>query len=384
MSSLDEHIRERLDGFYETNYENVPNCFIYQFGPYMAMTLGYETQTDAIAKKSILMKIMQIGAYVLRSLASLPTLENPHDVEKRRVSFLKSTLMQIPNELSGASPEEVKAVERLITSNLVKNPQANESVVTNIAPIVPYEGTVSPFEANEERDNEEKLHTLLLNNLEDILRCRHFTNYSEDKLKIFHQIALNEVMSNDKISEYYLLAAINYNKPPIEVLEAMGEFYSTLTNLDVEMDFEAFETLLDRSIQNSTPAFEEEWEDLTLEDKDEETIQKMLADSGLSNEHRESDPTFNWTTLYNFIALNRYMQFDTWSQRLFIDKFNTANPGDVQIINVNRINEKISAYELSTGIIEVPFVDLRDYKVRIICLRRDDPKPFISGEIIYR
>ena len=138
-------------------------------------------------------------------------------------------------------------------------------------------------------------------------------------------------------------------------------------------------------MENLTPTLEEEWDDLNVEDTDDNVIQTMLAEAGMGSatKQREDLPTFDLDALYNFIALNRYIQFDTWSQRLFVEKFNAANRDDVKIINVNRINNKISVYELSSGILEIPFVDLRDYKVKVIYLGRNQTQPKISGDIIY-
>ena len=385
MSSLSDHIRERLDGFYENAYESVSNCFLYLYGPHIAMTHGYEKEVDDIAKKNNLMKFLQIGAFILRYPEAHRQLK-----KSDLIQFYKKLLrVDLPNEFDeNTYQREYDALEKLISRQLVNlsrsETESSESVMTNIAPIVPYEGTVTEYGADETRNREHELQLLLIENLEQILTNHELSTYSPDQTRSIHELLLNTADGFDNpVIKYYRLAEINYQNPSKKTLESLMDFYGHLSNFDEEMDESTFEAFIARTIESYTPVIESEWHDLTIDEQDESTVNQMLRDAGVGAKLRDEKPTFDLNALYNFIALNRYIQFDVWSQRLFMDKFNSANKKDIQIINVNRINDNISAYELSTGVLIVPFVDLRDYKVRMIILRRNSNKPFISGEIVY-
>lgn len=401
MSSIDNHIRERLDGFYENNYENVSDSFLYKFGPYIAMNTGYEKQVDDIARKYHVMRFLQIGAYVLRYLKQKENLDR-----KVKIDFLKKLIqIELPNEFDERCyADEYHAIEKLITEKLVDLSTINrgsESVMTNIAPVVPYDSSlVGVYSSDPETDRvptddlgatnfAEELHRLLVKNFTKILESYKLTTYAPDKMDSIHRELVKTYGicgEFEDVAKYYRMAEAYYTVPPTgDALASMNLLYTSLfqTDEDKSMDESAFESMVNGYAANLTPGLEEDWDDMDLSDKDDEAIQSMLADAGLGTEQREDRPMFDLNALYNFIYLNRYIQFDTWSQRLFVEKFNAANRDDAKIININRINDKISAFEISTGILEVPFVDLRDYKVRVICLRRNESKPFISGDILY-
>lgn len=397
MSSLDDHIRERLDGFYDNNYESIPNCFLYKFGPYMVMSPGYENPVDQIAKVNHLMRFLQIGAYILRYLDVHQNLEN-----REKISFLKNLLQ---NELPGEFDEHVytdeyHALENLITEKLVELStikRGDESVITNIAPVVPYQDSISEYAVYDQmleddnvlaNDVEKRLHEILLANLGKILENYSLTTHSDDMDQSLHLQWMNSYTSHytEEVQLYYRLAEVYYTNPPKDRIHRDTALYESLLNTDRdEFDYSEFKEVIESYMENLTPTLEEEWDDLNVEDTDDNVIQTMLAEAGMGSatKQREDLPTFDLDALYNFITLNRYIQFDTWSQRLFVEKFNAANRDDVKIINVNRINNKISVYELSSGILEIPFVDLRDYKVKVIYLGRNQTQPKISGDIIY-
>lgn len=380
MTNMDEHIRERLAGFHEKQYENVPNCFIFQYGPYIAMTLGYEQETDDISKHNIIMKILQAGAYVLRMIDRL-------NGDKKAIrDFFNKAVIEVDSDFpEKLYPEERKAVFDLIkhqTEKVISH--GSESVMTAISPIIPYTGIIEEYASMENSSVEDKLRTLLLQNLEGILRNTDMISYSKDMTKEIHD-ALGENLSPESdIRTYYILAALNYLKPEKATLEAMIEFYDSFTDFEKEMPYDAFEAVINRSIANATPAIEGEWEDPNLDSKEHEIVEKMLSDTRLNNIEREDGPNFDLNSIYNFIALNRYMQFDSYSQRVFMDTFDATNPQGAQIINVNRIKDKIVAFELSTGVLEIPYLDLRDYKIRYIYLRKEFVQPFISSTIVYK
>ena len=404
MSNIDNHIRERLDGFYETNYANVPDCFVYQFGPYISMVEGYEKDADALARHNSVMKTTQSAAYIIRG--TLRALANPDRKPARE--FLRSALLDVDREFPmDTYPAERAALLKLIEKYLAKTvAKTTESVVTDIAPVVPYQEELRKPDiiAQETKFGEHvryfmevngdvrmQLHKLLLENLDDIMSWHMVMDFSPDVLRNLHnfttRIAQDENdpgYANPELYRYALLAALYYHNPNHELLDGVVKFYDHLLHPNVDEDYATFEAFIDEIVNSNFPVLESAWEDIDLEEKDENAVNRML--DGVSYRlRRDESPDYDLTALLNFIAVNRYMQFDVFCNRKFIEDFkidtDTVDSVPSRIININRLGPNKNGYELNKGIIVVPYVDLRDYQVRYIHLKKGDSSPYISGKI---
>ena len=387
MSLMDEHIQERLAGFAQNDYKSVSNCFIYQFGPYMCMTTGYENEVDQISKFNPVMRLMQHAAYVIR-LA--PTLLN----RRALGTFIKDFLVEVFNNFPGDEYEsERDALNRLGISYL--NSVNSESVMTNIAPIVLYQQSLQKpeydievsesfeiaqkaLELQKTSEIESKLHDLLIRYLPTIMVEAPKTRFENDRTKNLHEILLHTSKSDYDVETYYIMANFYYMEPNTTVLESELSFYNTLINTENQMDSSAFEAFINGV---TSSVLENEWEDSVLAEKEQETVEKIIGQSTIKNNEIER-PMFNLNCLYNFIAMNRFMQFDNWSKRYFVSEFRDRM-GNVKITNVNPLGNGADAFEINTDMLVVPFVDLRDYQVKFIYIDRDSDKPYISTDFIY-
>ena len=382
---IDRHIQEHLDG--HQDYSTIFDGFIYLFGPYMVMTSGYEEIGDKIARRNHLMRFMQFAGYITRlSMHHVESQSSKLDIANDGKSFI----VEVDNTFDG---KEADALKRLASGFF-----GTESIMTSVAPIVPYpsmpSGVYKPMrqvidtvETWATKPSAEELNSLLLSSTYHILT--HSSNvYLGSTTEQLQDMLMSTSGELKMWEKYYILASLYYNNRPglhsamesntlyrDNSLTPVIAFYKALTSLDNPMNFPVFENYI-HAIENviPTPSLED-WEDPLMTEKENSNVEELLPNRSVAAD-RDKEAEYNLNGIYNFIATHIFMQFDDWCTRYFETELR-----DNKIVNVNFLLNDARGYELESKHFVVPFTDLRDWKVKFIVTVPDQADPYIVDNI---
>lgn len=376
----------------------ITDDFIFSYGPFMCMYRGgYENECDEISRYSVIMRVMVHAAYLIRKITSGITYEDAKKTIKEFIISVDNNFDDQTDEKESLINFAKKYLEKIRAEQ--KENKSLESYMTNVSSIVPYETPKlkkkdpnfdeEEFHAdnaeiieealnsygNNKVTNQAYLKSLLLNNLGDIMMnndlCIILFDDSEENINLANldkYIKKNSKVSPDVI-KYYFLAGINFYKIPIKKVLKYLDFFKTIGDFSKMLSYEAFESTVNMMAGNTSvnniPS--EVWDDPTLDEKEDNAVKQILQS------HEDYGRTIaNTTSRYNFGSLNdyintqSYMKFEEYPNRLFISSLSKAN-----IININNMGNDRVYYEMSNNTIACPFMDLRDYTVKVVVLHSD-------------
>lgn len=362
----------------------VDDDFILAYGPFMCMRLGmYERECDEISNYNKYMQVMLHAAYLIRKITSGITYR---DAKKLFREFIMSIDTAFPtNKDLDLERETLATFAKNYLKVLRSEQQENgnlESFVTCVAPIVPYENTITKPMDDQHADiitdvrpsisdnlKEEIVH-LLYSNLADIMLNYELCDILFDEnLGDVNLLKLDKmVMRKENVSpatqKYYLLSTINYyklNNHPgfkkyLDFFEDAGDFSKTKS-------FSAFESMIDTmaSATDTNVAFEF-WEDSYMAHKEELALQRLIQSSSIETA-ADNEAKYDFGMLNDFINVKRFMKFEEFPNRLFVGSIEGA-----KIVNITNMGDNRNYYELDNGTVVCPFLDLRDYRAKAIIL----------------
>lgn len=368
------------------NLSNINDAFVFAFGPFMSMESGFEHDCDEIAKHSDVMKIFQFAAYLIRKI----TAGISYGDAKNEI---KNFIIEVDDVFPEGTHKNVhdSLIEFAIAyKNSLREEQGKnmESFITNSAPIVPYEGTLKkqPLEPGFEHridcatavqkvivdtqqtkgGNHDALLSILLHNLVGIMRWKDLTTMIEDPVTGANNLMELDHLIIDRgdipygVRAYYFLATINYYGLPIEIFDKYLKFFAMAGDFTKPQSYDAFEAMIDAMAETvNTNIAIESWEDPEMERKANELYEKACNPGTITVPDDTANHDFN--AFLSFIAQNHSMQFGEWPKRAFI-----AALHDRKVINVNNFVNNITIYELDNNVMVCPFVDVLDYKVRLL------------------
>lgn len=243
------YVKGQLGEYQKDGYKNVPNGFIYQFGPYLSMTYGYEKPVDEISKSNHLMKVIQYAAYIQRSF--MIKNKNPDWSGKEKREFVKDMINEVSKEFpSDSYPDEYTALCDFIASLPIYNrfTKDTESVMTDVSPVVPYQNSIRKIYVEEAEDTEDSIKASLYKNLPSIMSNSDLNYLSMDPTQSLHNILMQNIP--ESVKDYYT-KVIRYNQKPSKIsTEAMCQFYDLMFgNNDNYKAFEATMNAMASSIE---------------------------------------------------------------------------------------------------------------------------------------
>ena len=368
----------------------IDQSFVYAYGPYMCMTPGFEKDCDEIARHNITMRLLVHAAYLIRKI----TVGISYDAAKK---LIKDFIISVDNEFPMNSNLNKY---RLVLTDFatkyltgIRNVQrANghlESFMTTASPIVTYNQTIEKKEIEEsyqatcapeilqyckhptEIEIYNILEKLLLDNFDVILmNADKYTKVLTDS-----QTGTSDLVKLDKLTSsfesfshgtqvYYYLAFVDFLKIPFEVFSKHLNFLKEAGDFSKFQNYEAFESMVDEmaSYTNVNIAAES-WDDPTMDEKEEIAISEIMKSHNISQAFPEEPAKYDFGALNDFINVKRFMKFEEFPNRLFVSSVERA-----RIINVNIMGADRNYYEMDNNTVACPFLDLRDYQVKVIVL----------------
>ena len=367
--NIDSYIRERLDGFEQT--DQMPKNFIYLFGPYMCMTQGYEYSVDHFSKIYTELKVMQYGAYLIRYARN--KIQSGY---KELANFCRSFVIQLESDFPKAQyPEENKCLSNVVLEVLAKHKRiASESIVTDCAPIVPYqdprniecfEDSIQDLKMYKDRGEviDSQLKDLLYNTLVEILIKADIIAEVFHFRESIHDFFTTSIDGSPEFKHYVKLAHLYFFQPSSETVDSSINFFSTITDISNKLDYDSFLNLI-RSYSDSISL--EAWDDIDYH------VAGIISDNIPTEQkaeelEEENTPKYDLNVIYNLIALHREMRFDDLSKRQFTD----AMKDEDKIININNLGKGIIAYEMQSGKLIVPFTDLITWSTKYMVMTKE-------------
>lgn len=361
--------------------EEIDNHFIFLFGPYMVMTKGYENICDRLGKSSDIMKYLIWGAYLVRKTANMRVMECAKEVSAFNIFIDKQYFPSedIKNKFFDFSRSVLESHQK----DTFK--KSTENFVTCAAPIVQYEGTSIKKQAIDEAEEEELEE-------DDTLALEHACQLPNEKMEeILKDLLLSDMLivlkncdcikgldfnvipsinklidnlQDSIIKDYYFKAAIYYySTKDNDDLREYLKLYRGFTNPSEPKDYAAFEAIVSEySNTLGVPSISvNEYDDADLDNEE----QKAIAQLTKSATHEKV--TYKLDTLNNFIAVNRFMKFEEYPNRLFMGSLD-----NIKILNIINMGGDRNYYECAIGddsitpFICCPFLDIRDLKAKVI------------------
>ena len=291
-----------------------------------------------------------------------------------------------------------------IIRNTQKSKGEFESFITNASPIVPYEQKTirrkdllfddasEDFERADisysiakfcgDKKIEDEIKNLLLNNIADILINYNLAITLYDRRNEFNLSKIDKLLlrRNDckfEVQKYYALAIINfYNLQNNEEFMKLLEFYSKIGDFSKSTSYEAFEnSILEMANYTSTNQAFEMWDDPLMDEYEKEAMSSLLTQHD-QYKIDETLPKYDFGRLNDFINLKRFMQFEEYPNRIFVGSLEKS-----KVVNINNMGGDRNYYEMDNNTVACPFLDLRNYKVRVIVLHGDTNNISIIDDI---
>ena len=371
--------------------KNIDFSFIYAYGPYMCMNPGFERECDEIARYNTTMKMLVHGAYLIRKIMS--------GISHREAKIvIKNFILSVDNQFqANAGVDEYRMTLMNFAANYLSTIRAEqhkngefESFMTSAAPVIPYSQMVEKKGIEEscqgtcassileycnhptEMQIDDILKKILLRNFEGILmNATAYTEvitdaqtYQNDLTKL-DKILYEFKDLSDEINVYYYLAIVDFLKIPFEVLKRHLTFLKDAGDFSKTQSYPAFESMVNLMAQyTNIDICAESWDDPTMDRKEELAIAEIMKHHDLSKSGFKEEPAkYNFGALNDFINVNRFIKFEEFPNRVFVSSVERAT-----IINVNIMGANRNYYEMSNDTVACPFLDLRDYQMKVIVL----------------
>ena len=361
--------------------EDIDNHFIFLFGPYMVMTKGYENICDRLAKTSEIMKYLIWGAYLIRKTENMKVMDCAKEVRTFNAFIEKQ---YFPSEdIKNKFFDFSRCVLESHQKDTLK--KSTENFVTCAAPIVQYEGTsikkqnIDEAEEEELEENDEfalehacqlpieemeaELKDLLLSDMIIILKnCNCIKGLDFNVIPSINKLI--DAIQDKLFRDYYFKAAIYYymTKDSDDLREYL-KLYQGITDTSKVKDYPAFEAIVNEySNSLGVPSISvNEYDDSDLDNEEQKAIGQ------LTKSVRHERITYKLDTLNNYIAVNRFMKFEEYPNRLFMGSLD-----NIKILNIINMGGDRNYYECAIGddtitpFICCPFLDIRDLKAKVI------------------
>lgn len=397
--TIEKYIDTMLESYRDASngkLSSVPDNFIYAYGPYMCMCAGrYENECDEIAKYNKLMNIMTHAAYLIRKITSGISYGDAKKVIK---DFNISIYLTFANSKDDNDVyDALHSFSNNYLSKIRKDQRERgefESFITNASPIVPYQRDTAEEMARVDIVKNlpttmtqalvvSQLHQLILSNLPEIMMNYHLCTVLADNDLRSNLTKLDRlIIRDDSVSvdaqKYYLLATVNYyNLYNNEEYEKYIKFFDEAGDFSKNQSYSAFESMIE-SMANSTDISiaAESWDDPSLDSKEEAAISQIVK--SYSNNIRDDldEAKYDFGILNDFINVKRFMKFEEFPNRLFLGTLEKA-----KVVNINNMGGDRNYYEMDNNTVACPFLDLRNYQVRVIVLHANTNEVEIIDDI---
>lgn len=399
-------IKERNKGSLKT----ISDEFVYAFGPFMVMTPGFEHECDEIALTNVTMRLLQHAAYLIRSVTAKMSYG---DAKRLCRDFIVTVHQNFPES---TEQREHEALIHFANSYLIelrteqRTGKFLESFMTNSAPIVPYQPNTlvkksidgsfesgidysdeiqSTIQKNSDAPNLSHLQTLkeiLLNNLSGILSWIQLTTVlpeevsDQSNLMELDHLVIGHPECPPTIVGYYFLATINYYQLPFEIFDKYLKFFKSISKISSSpQSYDSFESMINQmAAMTSATISMEAWNDSELDSKADQVIDDMVSSAHqLSTDQKsELSSKYNLDKILNYISVQRHMEFNEGARRFFLASLSDRK----KLLNVNDFGNGVFLYELDNDTLVCPFVDMRDWKTKMLVLDKDNNDLFISSD----
>ncbi len=404
-----ELIDEQMAWYQSKNMlAQIPDDFIYITGPFMCMykDKGYEKICDEIAKHNPIMRAMVYSAYIIRKITSGISYGDSKKLLKKFIINVDQSFSKEESDIKakltsfGINYIDIIRKEQSTNKNL-------ESFVTCASPIVSYEDQLIDKESDDffRVDNSKKfqkdltlfgntlesrnlyLKKIFLNNIGEIMMHYELANATDIftlgslNIRVVEEFIANANIAPIKTLKYYFFAIINYAKISSEKLNKTLNFFRVAGDFSKDISFESFTNMinnLSKDIDIKEIAIES-LSDPEMDKQESEAIGMLLkeANDKSSDSNNRENAKYDLGALNDYINIRRYMEFNDYANRLFTASLTQAN-----IININSMGNGKMYYEMSNDTIACPFVDLRDFMVKVIVLYSNDKSDITSNNII--
>jgi len=346
--------------------------YILAYGPSKAMTPGYEKECDDIADNdsSKCMRFIILYAFIIRKDRNI-LFKEARDIHSKIV-------MDCEKEFNVNDPLQLKMKEKIYSILKLwlnkKIEPLNESFVTSAAPIVPYKNLMFKQDNFINDLTIDKDPNLILKNhlIEHIGYILQYSNYSIIDAMNSDYSKISSMNLPIEVLNYYKLAYLNYHNMINNVIDLRNITYKLENKFS---DDNSFNTMIQSMITNTDISNSiynidyqyaiESLEDPTMDKRCNIAINKILNSNKIYKEEEYKAAykiKYELQSLLNETA-KRYMKFDEYA-----DMFFTSNIDSTHIVNINHFDKNRVIYEMDNDTLVCPFIDLRDYKVKILVL----------------
>ena len=390
-----DFINDYIQSVRDSQKNDLDLSFVFAYGPYMCMTDGFERECDFYAKNNPILRVMLYTAYLIRKITSGISYK---DAKKTIRDFIVS----VDNEFPVNNNSQLESYHNALSDfairylNSIRDSQHIhgdlESFMTCAAPIVPYSQTLKkkPIEESchatcaeeilkycdhlTEMEIYKILENLLLTNLEAIMMkadiytkiLTEIQNDPKDLTKL-DKLTMEFQDMTDKVNVYYYLAIVDFLKIPFENIKKNLNFLKEAGDFSKTKNYATFESMMnDMSKNTNIDIAAESWDDPTMDEKEERAVAALMDNHNTVSEEKEEVAKYDFGYLNDYINAKRFMKFEEFPNRLFVSSIENAH-----IVNINIMGGNRNYYEMSNNTVACPFLDLRDYEVKVVVLYAD-------------
>lgn len=394
-----DYVNQKLINIYnkEGNLKTVSDEFIFSFGPLMCMTKGFEKEVDEISKYSRLMKIMQFTAFLYRKITNSISYKDSKILIKDFLITVDDSFPEDATIEKTALIEYAKNYLKIIRDEQ-KEKNGLESFMTSASPIVPYKNTIQRADLENfnlcesickcidiDEINDEniihKLWKLLLKNLAGIMCWNGLIQILQDEKNNFNLLQLDKLMYQYpeipiEVKTYYILAAVKYYNISLDSFKKYIAFFKYFGDFSKKHDQESFNNMIKESsidsYSNSNLAMEflsaSEYSNDNV-NKIEEILKSHKFYTTLSQSKESTEGKYDLDLIKSFISINTYIKFEEFPNREFLSSVNTSKILDMIYSDGNE-----EYYDTTDNYLIIPFLDIRDYRAKIMALKAYDNK----------
>lgn len=364
--------------------------FAFLYGPLMCMEPGFEKIADRFANENKVFKVILTAAYLYRKITSSISYK---DAKLLIRDFIVSIDDIFDDEIKQALTAYATRYLKTLRTEQRQN-YYTESFMTSSAPIVPYnpsyinrkdliEPCIETIEMIQKNTNEDMdalkniLWKLLLENIDGIL-------YYNNLARVLHKndngkyglleldpfiYQMDEIPSPIKL--YYILGILNYYHIDKTTIDTYLDFFKILKSYnDLDISKIIKESTIDYGIESIH----------YINDNSIKSISDILNSNKsylkLKDDLSKMELEYNLDLLDNYAIINTYISFEESADRYFEE-----NVGSYDIIDIAYSDDEKKYYEMHSGKIVAPFVDLRDSKIKFLVLRSNSDTVEVETEL---
>ena len=400
-NDLDRIIHTLLEkyGFFDSEKcteIDIPIGFIYNFGPYIAMSERYKEVSDKLSRHNKIFSYMQLCAALCKNGYGTCA-----EVKKSiKETVMESAKLKDPVMIDVIS-NKAKGLISYIRDYQYKH-NILESAMINTAPIVPYAGeNIKKTWIGDEdgkvmnRSTSELIYASEFSNrLKEtsdwvslanhyfnkyafhILQHTDYTVVPGTDIRIDRLLQRNNDHPEDEaVKFYYFLAYAIFSKmeseTAISYLDSVASFpKKVFESTDLNSMLKAMHSQIEIDPEMTANEF---WDQMGMTEDDYYKIDELVDHANAKDEY---EITFDIQQMISFIYNHRYMVCDEYTNRRFLDEAK-----DVEVGNVSYYRDNMMSVLVNNKYLVIPYLDIaRDYTMHLLCMDREG-QIFIKDEI---